>query len=78
MRIALHGTDLALVRVELCLKIAFCKLIVSPGNLQVAVFTDGEQWVFVHHPDLPLKHGRSPHERLPLPLFSCKAQRPLL
>jgi hypothetical protein len=47
MRIGRHFTDLAVVRVELCLKIAFCKLTVATGKLQVAVFTNGEQWVFV-------------------------------
>ena len=78
MRIGLHFTDLAPVRVELCLKIAFCKLTVSAGKLHVAVFTDGDQWVFVHNPNLSLKHGRTSHERLPLLLFSAEAQSPSL
>jgi hypothetical protein len=78
MRIGRHFTDLAVVRVELCLKIAFCKRTVATGKLQVAVFTNGEQWVFVHNPNLSLKHDRTPHERPPRPLFSCEAQRPFL
>jgi hypothetical protein len=46
--------------------------------LHVAVFTDGDQWVFVHNPNLSLKHGRTSHERLPLLLFSAEAQSPSL
>ncbi len=78
MRIDRHLADLALVRVELRLKIAFRKLTVSTGKLHVAVFTDGDQWVFVHNPNLSLKHGRTSHERLPLLLFSAEAQSPSL
>jgi hypothetical protein len=70
--------SLALVRVELCLDITFRKLSVTTGKFHLAVFTYGEQWVFMHNPNLSLEHGRTPHEQLPLLLFSSEAQRPSL
>lgn len=77
-RIGRYLADLALVRVELCLDITFPKLTVTTGKLRFAVFTNGEQWVFMHNPNSSLKHGRTPHERLPLLLFPGEAQSPFL